>query len=93
MDRAEWEAEKAAEHLRMGTWGFDPGMPWHIAKWHERLGIVLFYAIGWGVVFPAMFIGMLWLLGSMGEGYTQYRTDHDRCMKHATNGYEIERCR
>lgn len=93
MNRAEWEAEKDTERLRTGAWGFDPGMPWHVANWRERIGIMFFYAIGWGVVFPAMFIGMLWLLGSMGEGISRYNSEHDRCLKHATNGYEIKQCR
>ncbi len=91
--RAEWQAEKDAEQLRNGSWGFDPGMPWHVANWRERVGIVLFHAFGWGVVFPAMFIGALWLLGSMGEGIGRHNAEHDRCLKHATNGYEIKQCR
>lgn len=91
--RAEWQAEKDAEHLRTGAWGFDPGMPWHVANWRERIGIVLFYAVGWGVVFPAMLVGMLMLVGMIGEGITQHKTEHDRCLKQATNGYEIKQCR
>ena len=91
--RAEWQAEKAARDLEMGTWGFDPLMPWHVANWHERLGIMFFYAVGWGVVFPAMLIGGLWLLGSIGVGVGRYNEEHDRCLKNATNGYEIRECR
>jgi hypothetical protein len=93
MTREEWQSEKDTEQLRTGAWGFDPGMPWDIANWRERIGIVLFHAIGWCVVFPAMFIGALLLLGMMMDGANQRSEDHDRCMKHATNGYEIEKCR
>lgn len=91
--RAEWQAEKDEEHKRNGTWGFDPGMPWRIAHWNERLGICLFYGIMWGAVFPALLIGGLYVLGTMGEGITRYNVEHDRCLKHANNGYDIRQCR
>lgn len=91
--RAEWQAEKAAEQLRTGGWGFDPGMPWHVANWRERAGILFFYGLMWGVVFPAMLFGGLWVIGSTIDGIGQHNAEHDRCLKHATNGYEIRECR
>ena len=91
--RAEWQAEKNDEQLRTGAWGFDPAMPWRIANWRERLGIMLFYGIGWGIVLPAIIIGSLMLLGMMIDSADERSTQHDRCMKHATNGYDIEKCR
>ena len=90
--RAEWEAERDAENLRMGTWGFDPGMPWHVANWRERTGIVLFNATMWGVVFPAMLVAGLLVFGSMMEGIGRYNAEHDRCLKQAHNGYDIREC-
>jgi hypothetical protein len=62
-------------------------------SWFERIQLIFMWIIMWGVVLPVMFIGVIYLLGSMGESYSQYREDYDRCMKHATNGYEIERCK
>jgi hypothetical protein len=90
--RAEWEADREERNRRTGEWGFGPGMPWHVAKWRERSGIVLFYAIGWGVVFPVMLIGVFWLFGAMIDGVGRYNVEHDQCLKHATNGYEIRQC-
>lgn len=40
--RAEWQSERDERNRRTGEWGFDPGMPWHIANWRERAGIVFF---------------------------------------------------
>ncbi len=91
--RTEWHVEKDAEHLRNGAWGFDPGMPWHVANWRERAGIVLFHVIMWGGVFPAMLISGLLLIGALGEGVSHHNAEHDRCLKHAINGYEIKQGR
>lgn len=91
--RTEWQAEKDAQRLRDGSWGFDPLMPWHVANWRERVGIVIFQGIMWGGVFPAILIGGVLLIGSIGEGLSIQNAEHDRCLKHATNGYEIRQCR
>ena len=57
-------------------------------RWQElTLRIAL-----WVTVFPAMLIGLLLLVGMMIDGYAQYDEQHDRCLKHATNGYEIREC-
>lgn len=53
----------------------------------------LLHGVLWVTVFPAMFIGALVVLGMMVEGYGKYRAEKDRCLKHATNGYEIKQCR
>jgi hypothetical protein len=66
---------------------------WREATWLQRLRMSVFWGVGWGVVFPAMLIGALWLLGSMVEGIGRHNTEHDRCLKHASNGYEIKQCR
>ena len=51
--RNEWEVYQADHQERTHTHGFDPGMPWHVATWRERFGILSFYAFMWGVIFPA----------------------------------------
>lgn len=33
------------------------------------------------------------LLGAMIEGVTDWQIEHERCLKRATNGYEISKCR
>lgn len=38
-------------------------------------------------------IGILGLLGSMIEGVTDWQVEHERCLKHAPNAYEAQRCR
>lgn len=66
---------------------------WRLLTWPERLGLCAFWAVGWGVVFPALLIGALFIMGAMIEGIGQQNAEHDRCLKHATNGYEIRACR
>lgn len=36
---------------------------------------------------------VLGLIGAAVEGVADWQVEHDRCLKHATNGYEIRRCR
>ena len=91
--RAEWQAEQDARRARTGEWGFDPGMPWHIANWRERVGIVFFHVFMWCIVAPAIFIIMVLAFGRIMESVTHYNTEHDRCLKNATNGYDIRQCR
>jgi TM2 domain-containing membrane protein YozV len=53
--------------------------------------------IGLGILTAAFaFLGMLvvmLVLGYMLEGVGQYNDEHDRCLTHATNGYEMRQCR
>ncbi len=42
---------------------------------------------------PPMFIGVLMIIGMMIDGIVENRMEYDLCLKHATNGYEIQRCR
>lgn len=72
-------------------WQFWP-VPWRFATWHERF-VKLFLWMG-GAIFVAVgFIAMMALFATIVDNAAQRNVDHDRCMKHATNGYEIERCR
>lgn len=91
--RAEWMAERDERNRRTGAWGFDPGMPWRIANWKERAGIVCFQFVMWGVIFPTLLIVAAIIFGAIMDGVTRYNTEHDRCLKRATNGYEIRACR
>ena len=45
------------------------------------------------ILLPPAFIGVMVLLGTILDTAAQHSEQHDRCMKRATNGYEIERCR
>lgn len=35
----------------------------------------------------------LWIVGSTMDSATEYSIEHDRCLRDATNGLEIKRCR
>ena len=37
-------------------------------------------------------VGILFILGAMMDNNDQYHTNHDRCLKQATNGYDIQKC-
>jgi len=65
---------------------------WRDANWRERIGLATFYFGMWGIAFPTMCIGALMLLGLLIDGFEQRSTEHDRCLKQATNGYEIKQC-
>jgi hypothetical protein len=91
--RQDWEAYNAEQQRETGAHGFDPGMPWHIATWGERALIVFFYAVLWGLVFPALLCAGLWVIGTAVDGIAISNSQHDACLKHATNGYEIRQCR
>lgn len=41
---------------------------------------------------PAFFVA-IWIVGSVIDGAARHSEDHDRCLKAATNGYEIKQCR
>lgn len=68
-------------------------IPWRGASWSQRLRLCALWLLLWGVAFPALLIGGLWLLGAVMDGVSRHKTEHDRCLKRATNGYEIKQCR
>ena len=45
------------------------------------------------VVIVVLFFGAFWVLAITIEGISEHNEARDRCLKRATNGYEIERCR
>ncbi len=66
---------------------------WRTLNWKERIGLSVFWVVGFGVVVPVGLIAILMIFGMMIEGIGQHNVQHDRCLKHATNGYEIKQCR
>jgi len=57
---------------------------------------IILVAVSWIVGAPlaiAMFLVLVVILGLMIDGIGQYDEQHDRCLKNATNGYEIKECR
>ncbi len=45
------------------------------------------------VLVPPMFLGIMYVIGSAVDGIAEHSEQHDRCLKAATNGYDIKRCR
>lgn len=65
-------------------------------KFWRVVGNVLLTISAWAVAIAfgiACAIGVLYVFASAVDGIGERRMEHDRCMKHATNGYEIEQCR
>lgn len=90
--RPEWDAYKTERDARLHTRGFDPSIPWRIARWNERLSIIFFWFVMWGVIFPAMMFGGLWVIGGVVEGITTYNVERERCQKRAETPYEYAQC-
>jgi hypothetical protein len=67
-------------------------LTWGEKTWGERAQTGIAFAAA-GAVGLAMFLGVLAVLGMIIETAGQRSEEHDRCLKRATNGYEIERCR
>lgn len=42
---------------------------------------------------PPLFVGAMALVASVIDGAAQHSERHDRCLKQATNGYDIQKCR
>jgi hypothetical protein len=66
--------------------------PWRLARPWERVFMVLMWPLGAAIV-VAGFILVMWLISSMADNYGQRQADYERCLKRATNGYEIQQCR
>jgi hypothetical protein len=59
--------------------------------WCERVkvGVAFVFVAGIGI---AMFVGAILVIGECLDGVSRYQSEHDQCLKQATNGYEIKRC-
>ncbi len=72
----------------------DPDFPaWRTANWRQRAFLIVLNGVLWGVVFPAMVIGALIVLGMIIEGATERRENLDACQKRAETPYEYHQCR
>ena len=79
-ERSDWEKHK----------NYPPSWSW--ATWPERAGIVAVWLVSSAVAL-AMAFGVLLVVGESVEGISRYKSEHDRCLQKATNGYEIKQCR
>ena len=53
----------------------------------------LWLTIVLGVIFvPPLFLAGVMLIGVMIDSRAAYDQQHDQCLKHAINGYEIREC-
>lgn len=51
---------------------------------------------GWAIATAITLVGAVVVLSVIGmsiESIGQHQEDRERCLKHATNGYEMEQCR
>jgi len=48
--------------------------------------------IAMAVCVPPLFVAAMIALGTMIDDIVQYQEQHDRCLRHASNGYEIRQC-
>ena len=65
---------------------------WREKTWGERVQTSIAFLIAC-VIALGMFGGGLMMLGGALDGITHINTQHDSCLKRATNGYEIKKCR
>ena len=89
MNRAEYNAWKNSfppEH----QWQFWPP-PLRLATWKELPGIFLYWLANATFVVVG-FLLLMWFLATVMENAGERSEQHDRCMKRASNGFEIERC-
>lgn len=60
-------------------------------NWWDRF--VMFYAFVCSGVFSLWVFGFVFLiLSSAADGISRHNVEHDKCLKQATNGYEIKQC-
>lgn len=82
MTRAEWEAQRYSN---------EPYPPWSLATWGER-GMKVLIHIACAVFGTAILFVIFLVLGEMMDVAAERSVHHDRCLKQATNGYEIQHC-
>lgn len=90
MNRAEYDAWKDS-YPPEAQWQFWPP-PISLATWKE-IPLILLYWLAGAVVVVVLFLGFMWLLGTIVENAGERSEQRTRCLKRATNGYEIEQCR
>lgn len=68
-------------------------LSWGEASWRQRMSLLLFWGVMWGVVFPACAGVMLVVIGMMIEGVATRSEQLDRCQRQAVTPYDYHRCR
>lgn len=58
----------------------------------DKIIDVCIAVFGYAVIVPLGFLALMWMFGTMMDGIADYSQQHDACLKHATNGYEIRGC-
>ena len=58
----------------------------------EKIANVCFLILGYGLIVPMGFFAIVMFIGVMIDSRGEYDTQHDRCLKTATSGYEIREC-
>ena len=67
-------------------------LTWREKTVWERTQTVFARALA-GLAGLAMFVGILFILGQIIDTQEAYRMERHHCLKNATNGLEIDRCR
>lgn len=57
----------------------------------KRIEAIVAFSIAC-VVGLVMVAGAVFVIGESIDGIAQYKSEHDRCLRNATNGYEIKKC-
>ncbi len=72
----------------------DPDFPaWRTANWRQRTLLIVLNGVLWGIVFPAMVVGALVVLGMTIDGVSERRENLAACQKHAETPFEYHQCR
>ena len=61
--------------------------------WWERTQAAVSFLAACAVCLAGAFVFIVFVLGPTIDVADQRREEHDRCLKRATNGYEIKKCR
>lgn len=66
-------------------------LTWCEKTWSERSQTILANALA-GIIGTLMFVGVILVVGECLDGVARYKSEHNRCLQHATNGYDIKSC-
>jgi len=64
---------------------------WKDADWKERVQISICAVVAVFIALGMFGLGLYVIAASI-DGITITKSEHDRCLKQATNGYEIREC-
>lgn len=66
---------------------------WSEMTWWERAQAAIAFLFAIAVCLAGAFAVIVFVLGPMIDGVAHRSEQYDRCLKRATNGYEIKQCR